>query len=95
MAKVYYHAPKSSNGRFVIWSHAKSLTEAGKTLAKQNKIWPDSSSDGKIITVGRKKRGCSSIIPTARYRLNGDKLVLECKLSALIQMDDGAFTLTI
>ena len=89
MSKIYYHTPKSSNGKVVIWSVAKSLTEAGKTLAKHNKIWPDASSDGKIITVGKKKRGCSSIVPTAEYRLNGDKLVLENKLVAF--MDDGSF----
>ena len=89
MSKIYYHTQAAATGRFVIWSTAKSLTEAGKTLAKHNKIWPDSSSDGKLITVGKKKRGCSSIVPTAEYRLNGDKLVLENKLVAF--MDDGSF----
>jgi hypothetical protein len=90
MAKIYYHTQAAATGRFVIWSTAKSLTEAGKTLAKHNKIWPDSSSDGKLITIGKKKRGCSSIIPTAEYRLNGDKLVPETKLVAF--MDDGTFS---
>ena len=92
MAKIYYHTQAAATGRFVIWSHAQSLTEAGKTLAKHNKIWPDSSSEGKLITVGKKKRGSGlSIIPTAQYRLNGDKLVLETKLVAF--MDDGTFSL--
>ena len=52
-----------------------SLTEAGKTLAKHNRIWPDSSSDGQVITIGKKQRGRVGIRPIKEYRLFGDKLV--------------------
>ena len=75
MAKIYYHTQAGATGKFVIWSHASSLTEAGKTLAKQNRIWPDSSSDGQVITIGKKQRGRTGIRPIKEYRLFGDKLV--------------------
>ena len=75
MAKIYYHTQAGATGEFVIWSHASSLTEAGKTLAKHNKIWPDSSSDGQVITIGKKQRGRTGIRPIKEYRLFGDKLV--------------------
>lgn len=76
MAKIYYHTAQQSNGHTVIWSHATSLSAAGKTLARQNEIWPDSSTDGQIITVGKKSRGRTGIFPTHEYTLRGDKLVL-------------------
>ena len=75
MAKIYYHTQAGATGKFVIWSHASSLTEAGKTLAKHNRIWPDSSSDGQVITIGKKQRGRTGIRPIKEYRLFGDKLV--------------------
>ena len=53
MAKIYYHTPRQSNGYTVIWSVGKSLAEIGKTLAKHNEIWPDKSSDGQVITIGK------------------------------------------
>ena len=75
MAKIYYHTQAGATGKFVIWSHASSLTEAGKTLAKHNRIWPDSSSEGQVITIGKKQRGRTGIRPIKEYRLFGDKLV--------------------
>ena len=75
MAKIYYHTQAAATGKFVIWSHAGSLTEAGKTLAKHNRIWPDSSSEGQVITIGKKQRGRTGIRPIKEYRLFGDKLV--------------------
>ena len=75
MGKIYYHTQAGATGKFVIWSHASSLTEAGKTLAKHNRIWPDSSSDGQVITIGKKQRGRVGIRPIKEYRLFGDKLV--------------------
>jgi len=75
MATIYYHTPISANAKQVVWSNAKSLTEAGKTLAKHNRIWPDSSSDGQVITIGKKQRGRTGIRPIKEYRLFGDKLV--------------------
>ena len=74
---IYYHTQNQSNGRWVIWSNAKTLREAGKTLARHNEIWPDKTSEGKLITVGKRKRGSKDIVPTALYRLTGDKLVKE------------------
>ena len=50
MAKIYYHTQAGATGKFVIWSHASSLTEAGKTLAKHNRIWPDSFGD-KLVKI--------------------------------------------
>lgn len=84
---IYYHTQNQSNGRWVIWSNAKSLREAGKTLARHNEIWPDKSTDGELITVGKRQRGSKDIVPTALYRLTGDKLVRESKLVMLC--DDG------
>ena len=75
MTKIYYHTPRQSNGHTVIWSVGNSLTEIGKTLAKHNKIWPDKSSDGQVITVGKKYRGHLGIRPIKEYRLFGDKLI--------------------
>jgi len=75
MAKIYYHTQAGATGEFVIWSHASSLTEAGKTLAKHNRIWPDSSSEGQVITIGKKQRGRTGIRPIKEYRLFGDKLI--------------------
>lgn len=75
MAKIYYHTPRQSNGYTVIWSCAKSLTEIGKTLAKHNEIWPDKSSNGQIITIGKKQRGVTGIVPIKEYRLFDDRLV--------------------
>lgn len=77
---IYYHTQNQSNGRWVIWSNAKTLREAGKTLARHNEIWPDKSTDGTLITVGKRQRGSKDIVPTALYRLTGDKLVRESKL---------------
>lgn len=82
MAKIWYHTDRQNNGHTIIWSQATSLTAAGKALARQNEIWPDKSSDGQIITVGKRMRGepMSSpfhIVPTKTYRLQGSKLVLE------------------
>lgn len=74
---IYYHTPDQSNGHWVIWSNAKTLREAGKTLARHNEIWPDKSTDGTLITVGKRQRGSKDIVPTALYRLTGDKLVKE------------------
>ena len=71
---IYYHTPSQANGTYVIWSHAKSLTDAGKKLARQNAAFPDSSSDGKVITIGKLPRGCHNIRPFKYYRLDGDKL---------------------
>ena len=75
MAKIYYHTPRASGGGLVVWSNANSLTEIGKTLAKQNKTWPDSSSEGQVITIGKKQLGRVGIRPIKEYRLFGDKLV--------------------
>ena len=82
MAKIYYHTQRASDNAaytymkgLVIWSHASSLTEIGKTLAKHNRIWPDSSSEGQVITIGKKQRGRTGIRPIKEYRLFGDKLV--------------------
>ena len=75
MAKIYYHTQAAATGKFVVWSNANSLTEIGKTLAKHNRIWPDSSSDGQVITIGKKQRGRTGIRPIKEYRLSGDKLV--------------------
>ena len=76
MAKIYYHTPRQSNGYTVIWSNASSLRAAGKALARQNEIWPDKSTEGQIITVGKKQRGHQNITPVATYILEGDKLRL-------------------
>ena len=75
MANIYYHTPRASGGGLVVWSVGNSLTEIGKTLAKHNKIWPDSSSEGQVITIGKKQRGRTGIRPIKEYRLFGDKLV--------------------
>ena len=75
MAKIYYHTPRQSNGHMVIWSNAKSLAEIGKTLAKHNEIWPDKSTDGQVITIGKKYRDQPGIVPIKEYRLFGDKLI--------------------
>ena len=75
MAKIYYHTPISANAKQVVWSVGDSLTEIGKTLAKHNRIWPDKSSDGQVITIGKKQRGHTGIRPIKEYRLFGDKLV--------------------
>ena len=74
MSKIYYHTEAQSGSALTIWSVAKSLGEAGKKLARNNETWPDKSSEGKTITVGKKKRGERGITPTARYVLQGDKL---------------------
>ena len=74
MAKIYYHTKAQADGVYVIWSHANSLTEAGKALAKQNRAWPDKSTDGQIITIGRRPKGSHNIRPFKYYRLDGDKL---------------------
>ena len=71
---IYYHTPSQANGDYVIWSHAKSLTDAGKTLAKQNEAFPHKSSDGEVITIGKRPRGCHNIRPFKYYRLDGNKL---------------------
>lgn len=73
MAKVYYMLA-GGQSEYAIWSIAKTLTEAGAALAKQNRVWPSRSSDGKLFIVGKKPRGERSVIPTGRYRLEGDKL---------------------
>ena len=75
MAKIYYHTQASTSRKFTVWSDANSLTEIGKTLAKHNKIWPDSSSEGQVITIGKKQRGRHGIRPVKEYRLFGDKLI--------------------
>lgn len=82
MAKIWYHTARQNNGHTIIWSQATSLAAAGKALARQNEVWPDQSTDGQIITVGKRTRGepMSSpfhIVPTKTYRLQGSKLVLE------------------
>ena len=74
MAKIYYHTQRASNNGLVVWSVGDSLTKIGKTLAKHNKIWPDSSSEGQVITIGKKQRGRHGIRPIKEYRLHGDKL---------------------
>lgn len=81
MSKVYYRTAKDGQGEYIIWSIAKSLTEAGKYLARCNKVWPEESSDGQMFLIGRKRRGRTSVEPTAFYRLDGDKLKLECRIS--------------
>ena len=75
MAKIYYHTADTANRYQIVWSIGNSLTEIGKTLAKHNKIWPDSSSEGQVITIGKKQRGRVGIRPIKEYRLFGDKLV--------------------
>jgi hypothetical protein len=75
MARIYCHTQAETSRKFTVWSHASSLAEAGKTLAKHNKIWPDSSTEGQVITVGKKQRGRTGIRPIKEYRLFGDKLV--------------------
>ena len=47
------------------------LTAAGQELARINAVWPDKSTDGQIITVG--KRQGRDIYPVRQYRLDGDK----------------------
>ena len=74
MAKIYYHTQRASGGGLVVWSVGDSLTKIGKTLAKHNQIWPDSSSEGQVITIGKKQRGRHGIRPIKEYRLHGDKL---------------------
>jgi len=74
MAKIYYHTQRASGGGLVVWSVGDSLTKIGKTLAKHNQIWPDSSSEGQVITIGKKQRGHHGIRPIKEYRLHGDKL---------------------
>ena len=65
---IYYHTkPVQRSLGYLV--HAKSLREAGKTLARHNEIWPDKTSEGKLITVGKRKRGSKDIVPTALYRL--------------------------
>ena len=76
MAKVYYHTAAQSGPTMTIWSQATSLKAAGKTLARHNEIWPEKSTDGQIITVGKKQRGDQHIRPVADYVLEGDKLRL-------------------
>lgn len=71
---IYYHTQSQVGGGYVVWSQADSLTAAGKTLAKQNRTWPDKSTDGQIITIGKRPRGCHNIRPFKYYRLDGDKL---------------------
>ena len=75
MAKIYYHTEDTAGRYQIVWSTAKSLTEIGKTLAKHNRIWPDSSSEGQVITIGKKQRGRVGIRPIKEYRLFDDKLV--------------------
>ena len=77
MSKIYYHTEAQAGSQFTIWSVAKSLRDAGRALARQGDIWPDKSSEGKTITVGKKKRGEREVIPTARYVLRGAKLELQ------------------
>ena len=74
MANIYYHTPILGCPSLVVWSVGNSLTEIGKTLAKHNKIWPDSSSEGQVITIGKKQRGRHGVRPIKEYRLHGDKL---------------------
>ncbi len=71
---IYYHTPSQVGGDYVIWSLAKSLTDAGKTLAKQNEAFPQKSSEGEVITIGKRPRGCHNIRPFKYYRLDGNKL---------------------
>ena len=73
MAKIYYHTPNQTGNGITIWSSAKSLTAAGQELARINAVWPDKSTDGQTITVG--KRHGRDIYPVKRYRLDGNKLV--------------------
>jgi len=85
MAKVYYHTPSQTGCGITIWSAEKSLKAAGQELARINAVWPEKSSEGRIITVGKRTRGepVSSpfhIVPTKTYRLQGNKLVLEGEL---------------
>ena len=83
MANIYYHTQRASNNGLVVWSVGDSLTKIGKTLAKHNQIWPDSSSEGQVITIGKKQRGRHGIRPIKEYRLHGDKLIkiAECRPS--------------
>ncbi len=74
MANIYYHTPILGCPSLVVWSVGNSLTEIGKTLAKHNQIWPDSSSEGQVITIGKKQRGRHGVRPIKEYRLHGDKL---------------------
>lgn len=73
MAKIYYHTPNQTGNGITIWSAAKSLTAAGQELARINAVWPDKSTDGQTITVG--KRHGRDIYPVKQYRLDGNKLV--------------------
>ena len=70
---IYYHTQDFAS-RIVIWSRAKTLRDAGAALARNNRIWPEKSTDGKMVTVGKKQRGRDGIMPTKLYRLEGDRL---------------------
>ncbi len=74
---IYYHTLDQVGGSMVIWSQAKTLRDAGQRLARNNQVWPDKSTDGQLITVGKRQRGSRDIIPTRLYRLDGDKLRLQ------------------
>ncbi len=69
---IYYTTTNQTNASMIIWGRAKSLTELGKKLAKHNAIWPDKSTEGKTITVGKRIDG--HIKPVKLYCLTGDKL---------------------
>ena len=76
MTKIYYHTPDQTGYGVTLWASAKSLTAAGKALARRGEVWPEKSTDGQIITVGKKQRGHHNIRPVADYILEGDKLRL-------------------
>ena len=72
----YYHKYSNAFNKYQISSMAKTLTEAGKSLARTNKAFPDSSCDGELIQVltgvkGSYRRKRQHGI----YRLAGDKLI--------------------
>ena len=76
---IYYHTQNFAS-KIVVWSQAKTLRDAGQRLARNNQVWPDKSTDGQLVTVGKRQRGSRDIIPTRLYRLDGDKLKLETNL---------------
>ena len=83
----YYHKYANAFNDDHFLSMAKTLTEAGKSLARTNKAFPDSSCEGELIQVltgvkgtkGRSKR------QHGIYRLVGDKLIKDKTHSDLSQ----------
>ena len=82
----YYHKYANAFNEYHFLSMAKTLTEAGKSLSRTNKAFPESSCDGELIQVLTGVRGSHRRKREhGIYRLIGDKLIKDKTHSDLSQ----------